>query len=271
MTTPSKGNNRLIDPEKEAFLTSLAESVADWYFPGDAPIQPSLIAEDYGITWSIGNYEDAFDGLLEHHRGRFHIYVNQDRQQTWERQRFTFCHELGHFFIDGHRNALANGEVPYHSSFTGFASENVVEREADFFSACLLMPRNRVLRDYRQHRRFSFQIIKQLASKYGLSLLATMYRLFHLDVHPMMIVQAKKGVIHSIHSSRDFYYYPKHEKKRIPEDSMMAAYVQKGIRSETTQHIWTGDWFECSKEEKLYEHCLYYDQYDTCFSLLWKD
>jgi Zn-dependent peptidase ImmA (M78 family) len=271
VTTSSKGNNRLIDPEKEAFLTGLTESIVDWYFPAEAPIQPSLIAKDYGITWSIGNYEDAFDGLLEHNLGRFHIYVNKDRQQTRERQRFTFCHELGHFFIDGHRNALANGEVPYHSSFTGFSSENVVEREADFFSACLLMPRKRVLRDYRHNRRFSFHIIQQLASKYGLSLLATIHRLFHLNVHPMMIVQTKKGVIHSILSSSDFYYYPKYEKRYIPEDSMMAEYVYKGIRHETTQQLWTGDWFQCWEEEKLYEHCLYYPKYDSCYSILWKD
>lgn len=269
--TPKKRSNRLIDPEKEDFLTGLAESVVDWYFPGDMPIKPVIIAEDYKITWSIGNYEDAFDGLLEHYRSLFHIYVNKDRQQTRQRQRFTFCHELGHFFIDGHRNALANGEAPYHSSFTDFASENVIEREADFFSACLLMPRSRILRDYRQHRQFSFNIVKELARKYGLSLLATIYRLFHLDIHPMMIVQAKHGTISRIVFSNDFYYYPKYKKDRIPEDSMMADYVTKGIRYETTQQIWTGDWFNCHSEERLYEHCLYYDQYDSCYSLLWKD
>lgn len=266
-----KTNNRLLDPEKEIFLTGLAESIVDHYFPKDQLIQPSLIAKDYGITWSIGNYEDAFDGLLEHHRGRFHIYVNQDRQQTRERQRFTFCHELGHFFIDGHRNALANGEVPYHSSFTGFASENVVEREADFFSSCLLMPRNRVLRDYRQHRRFSFQVVEELANKYGLSLLATIFRLFHLDVHPMMIIHYREGVIRSIFNSADFYYYPKHKKERVPEDTIMHEFISRGIKHSKTQQLWTGDWFHCSREEKLYEHCLYYDQYAACYSLIWKD
>jgi Zn-dependent peptidase ImmA (M78 family) len=197
--------------------------------------------------------------------------VNKDRQQTVNRQRFTFCHELGHFFIDGHRNALANGEVPYHSSFTNFASENSVEREADFFSACLLMPRNRVLKDYRKHRRFSFSLVEKLATKYGLSILATIFRLFHLDVHPMMIVQIKNGVIHRIFPGNDFYHYPKYKKTRIPEDSIIAEYFTKGIRYKETQQIWTGDWFECRKEEKLYEHCLYYDQYDSYYSLLWKN
>lgn len=271
MVTPKKKINRLLDPEKEVFLTGLAESIADWYFPKDLLIQPSVIAKDYGITWSIGNYEDAFDGLLEHYQGRFHIYINKDRQQTRQRQRFTFCHELGHFFIDGHRNALINGEVPYHSSFTGFASENVVEREADFFSACLLMPRNRALKDYRQYRRFSFQIVDEMGRKYGLSWLATVFRLFHLDVHPMMIVQAKKGIITNIFVSGDFYHYPMYKKDRIPPDTIMHDYVTSGKKYDKTQQLWTGDWFRCQKEEKLYEHCLYYDQYSTCYSLLWKD
>lgn len=272
MTTLNTGNNRLLAPEKEAFLTDLAESLADFHFPGDTSIQPEVIAKSYGITWSIGNYENAFDGLLEHRRGRFHVYINQNRQQTSQRQRFTFGHELGHFFIDGHRNALVSGEAPYHSSFTGFASESVVEREADFFSACLLMPCNRVRRDYSKHRRFGFRIIEEFSQKYDLSRLATVFRLFHLDVHPMMIVQARQGVIRSIFFSRDFYYYPKYKKSRIPEDSMMHEYVTKDTKHQTTQQLWVGDWFDGKDEgSKLYEHCLYYDQLQTCYCILWKD
>jgi len=133
------------------------------------------------------------------------------------------------------------------------------------------MPRNRVLRDYRKHRRFNFQIVQELSNKYGLSLLATMFRLFHLDVHPMMIVHYKQGVIRSIFNSADFYHYPKHQRNQVPEDTVMHEFISKGVKQHKTQQLWTGDWFQCSREEKLYEHCLYYDQYGACYSLLWKE
>ncbi len=271
MITHRKKTNDAVILEHQLFITQLTEHLVDFYFQQDEAVKPSLIAEDYGISWSIGAYEDAFDGLLEHDNGRFHIYVNEDRQQTLQRQRFTFCHELGHFFIDSHRNALLNGEVPYLSYYTGFASEQQIEREADFFSASLLMPRNRLLKDYRSYKKFGFHIVEQLSEKYGLSLIATIFRLLYLDVHPMMIVQSRRGRISYIFTSRDFYHYPKYKKERIPEDSVMFEYTSTGKKHRNTQQLWTGDWFRCRKEEKLYEHCLYYDPQEVCYSLVWKD
>lgn len=267
-----KKYNRLLAPEKEAFITGLTESLADIYFPGDAAIKPSLIAKDYGITWSLGHYEDAFDGLLEHEKGSFHIYVNKDRQQSRKRQRFTFCHELGHFFIDGHRNALANGLVPAHSSFTGFSSEYAVEREADFFAASLLMPKKRVLGDYQQFRRFSFAIVNQFRQKYEISMLATVFRLFHLDVHPMMIVYGQNGKIKWEFHSDDFYHSLKFGKEKVPEDSLMYDYFHHGKQHISTQQLWTGDWFKptSTTERKLYERCLYYDDTKSCYSVIWE-
>lgn len=262
--------DRLLSLEKEAFITGLAEDIVNDYFPGNTPIKPSLIAEDYNISWSVGNYEDAFDGLLEHHNGSFHIYINADRQQNQNRQRFTFCHELGHFFIDGHRNALVNGEVPYHSSFTGFSSEYVVEREADFFSACLLLPATRMLKEYRKYRFFQFRIIEELSQTYGVSRLATLFRLFYLDVHPMMIVHGKKGVIQNIFTSKDFFYYPKYGRAKLPEHSLIYEYFKNGTKYHRTEQLWTGDWFKCENEKKIYERCLYYDQYDSCYSIIWR-
>ena len=41
--TPKKGNNRLLDPEKEIFLTGLAESIADFHFPEVVPVQPVMM------------------------------------------------------------------------------------------------------------------------------------------------------------------------------------------------------------------------------------
>ena len=53
-------------------------------------------------------------------------------------QRFSVAHELGHYFMSGHSDALlADG---FHVSHAGFMSADPYEQEADFFAAALLMP-----------------------------------------------------------------------------------------------------------------------------------
>lgn len=55
-------------------------------------------------------------------------------------QHFSIAHELGHYFLPGHIDAvLADSDV--HESRAGFASGDRYELEADHFAAGLLMPR----------------------------------------------------------------------------------------------------------------------------------
>lgn len=53
-------------------------------------------------------------------------------------QRFSISHELGHYFIEGHPEALLTTGV--HQSRAGFVSGDPYEQEADYFAAALLMP-----------------------------------------------------------------------------------------------------------------------------------
>lgn len=54
-------------------------------------------------------------------------------------QNFSVAHELGHYFIPGHVEAvLAHGDV--HESRAGFRSSDRHEVEADYFAANFLMP-----------------------------------------------------------------------------------------------------------------------------------
>ncbi|MBR0986095.1 ImmA/IrrE family metallo-endopeptidase [Bradyrhizobium liaoningense] len=53
-------------------------------------------------------------------------------------QRFSISHELGHYCIEGHPEALLTTGV--HQSRAGFFSGDPFEQEADYFAATLLMP-----------------------------------------------------------------------------------------------------------------------------------
>jgi hypothetical protein len=127
-------------------IAELAHSVADFYFP-DAWIDPQTVIQQAGLTLSFGYYKNAFDGMLEWRRSGFHVYCNLDRVEnsTSDRARFTLGHELGHYFIDNHRNALRSGKAPSHPSFcTDSEPKWAVEEEANHFASNLLMPQDRV-------------------------------------------------------------------------------------------------------------------------------
>jgi Zn-dependent peptidase ImmA (M78 family) len=53
-------------------------------------------------------------------------------------QRFSIAHEIGHYYISGHVDALLGTGVHY--SHAGFHSADPYEQEADFFASALLMP-----------------------------------------------------------------------------------------------------------------------------------
>ena len=113
-------------------IGELAEAVAEEHAPS-GHTEPEKILASNKITLSFGNYGDAFDGMLEHLNGRFHVYANLNRLRTRDsgRARFTLAHELGHYYIDDHRRALQSGSTPRHASQTDFQSKNPVEVEAD--------------------------------------------------------------------------------------------------------------------------------------------
>ena len=125
---------------RRSFIADLAEGIWQDY-SGERQVFLDGIADEFDVSLSYGHYGDAFDGLLEHKSGSFHIYCNLTRvhDQNAPRARFTVAHELGHYFIDEHRNALAAGKPP-HSSFPERLSDNPVEQEANLFASHLLMP-----------------------------------------------------------------------------------------------------------------------------------
>ncbi|MGY2492014.1 ImmA/IrrE family metallo-endopeptidase [Cupriavidus sp. CP313] len=77
-------------------------------------------------------------GMLIRSGERFAIaYATHIRSEGF--QRFSIAHELGHYFLDGHPDAVFRGG-DVHESKAGFASSDQYELEADHFAAGLLMP-----------------------------------------------------------------------------------------------------------------------------------
>lgn len=267
-------NGQFLTDYAKAELSDLAEGVSTYYCPTGL-VYPEQIAEKKGVTYTYGNYEDAFDGLIEHEKGRFHIYINVDRLKHayTERARFTFAHELGHYFIDHHRNALRSGRSPSHSSFTGFVSRNYAEREADYFASCLLLPESRFKTDIHR-RKFSFEILQELSKKYQTSFTATALRFASIGNHPIMVVLSHKGSVKWYGCSSDFPCKALlFGKEKVPEDTVAGEYYSKSRSPESRQEVFAMDWFDYVRDadlgRKFYEQCLFHKGY--CLSVIWED
>lgn len=168
-------------------IEELAELVGDEY-AREGRIDPPQIAEAEGLSYSFGLYDECFDGLLECYKGQFHIFINLVTNKSREspRARFSFAHELGHYFLDWHRRSLEGG-APAHGSFADFQSNNLVEREADQFAANLLLPSKRVKKAARG--RIDAEEIVRLANVFGTSISATAMRCARLNLAPLIVMR----------------------------------------------------------------------------------
>ncbi len=177
-----------ISSAREQEISELAEHIANEYFPDDA-IDPVAILDAKGISHSFGFYGDYFDGMLECESGDFHVYGNLVRLERSDspRARFTLGHELGHYFIDEHRNALLAGGLR-HPSRCNYESRLLIEREADQFASHLLLPESRLLRDGTREPK-GLAGIRSIASKNGMSMTATAIRYVRADIFPCTVIK----------------------------------------------------------------------------------
>ena len=237
-------------------------------------VNPEFIAKNEKITFSYGNYKNSFDGLIQHKFGKFHIFINTDTvgERNTPRARFTFGHELGHYYIDEHRNALKKGKVPSHPSFNKLISKNLAEREADFFSSCLLMPSRNFIK-LNSGKPLSGKQIEQLSSLFKTSLLATLFRYFELNIFPMFIVCSKDSKISWYFSSKDFNYrYPPKYNTSVPSSSVAGEFFYDNKIYNSEEIIYPDDWFfdyDMNKNQELLEKCYYLKSLNKVISMVW--
>ncbi len=105
------------------------------------PINPFVVADRRDIAYQEKpSLAPGISGCLMKVGDAFGILYSS-RFASEGFKRFTVAHELGHYFLPGHIEALfANGKQ-FHQSESGFTSDDKYEREADSFAASLLMPK----------------------------------------------------------------------------------------------------------------------------------
>jgi Zn-dependent peptidase ImmA (M78 family) len=264
-----------IGKNRKEEISNFAEFISNEYC-ANGIILPETIAEQSRISYSYGNYKDCFDGLLEYD-GNFHIYLNirDNLSPNNPRIRFSFAHELGHYFIDEHRNALIKGKS-LHKSYNQYLQKNIVETEADFFASNLLMPKQFILNDI-ANKKFSIDIINTLKDKYKVSFTACAIRFLNTNKYPIMIVYAENNQIKWKFCSDDFRYKWLLNDKIVPQDTVMGEYFTQNNTENTrkTETVWAMDWFKYVRDdaihEKFYEYCFPHPHQKKAVSIIWED
>ncbi|WZO97338.1 ImmA/IrrE family metallo-endopeptidase [Isosphaeraceae bacterium EP7] len=240
------GSKPMDDRAIEAYAASILKAHGLYKLPVD----PFEIAKNERIRLAPGIFGGRFDARLEFHRkkGRFLLlYADKRTGRTEGRIHFTIGHELGHYYLEEHKEYLLSGL--WHGSHTGFVSDNRLEREADRFSAGLLMPadlfRTAVAR-FRQ-RVCTLRDLITLSERLGTSITATVRRYCELDIEASSVVLAREGVVLFHVASYDMqslgYRFVRH-RSRVPQTSKTARLLVEGSDEFSEGKIEADVWYE---------------------------
>ncbi len=186
-------------------LEDFAEFIWEDY-SANGRLDPLQILSKKEITHSFSDYEDCFDGLLEYEDGKFHVYLNQNRLIGIgrPRTRFTLSHELGHYFIDEHRNGLVSGTLAPHGSLTGYQSNEIIEIEADHFASHLLMPAS-LFATKVANEPLGLEAVVKLSEAFGTSRTACGVRYVKNEITPCALFKWNRNGLHWKLLSEEFY------------------------------------------------------------------
>ena len=162
-----------------------------------------LLADNLGVkrllTRPLTNFKGqhpGVDAMLVPLPDGYSIIINQ--KASYERQRFSFAHELGHVMLLASEPTLGTS-ARYRSSSSATKNRKAEERLCDAIAAELLMPEETFTREVMKPGR-SLRHLPQLASLFGTSLTATAIRYWELLPEPCHLIKwrsstYRKGVI----------------------------------------------------------------------------
>lgn len=150
------------------------------------PVDPMALAQSLGITVMAKPASvPGVSGMLLKVGDAFGIaYATHIDNSGFKR--FTVAHELGHFFLPGHVDAVL-GVNNIHESRAGFTSRDRYEREADHFAAALLMPRQ-PFSDAMRRAGDGLSAVEKLRELCDTSLTATAIRYVQCSREPMAVI-----------------------------------------------------------------------------------
>jgi Zn-dependent peptidase ImmA (M78 family) len=182
-----------MDSLRRREIEARAEVMLDDAQVTDLPIDPISIArqQDIQVTAKPPEMAGASGWLIRVKENYGIVYATHIDSIGF--QHFSVAHELGHFAIDGHFEHVFRGGSE-HQSRAGFQATDAVEREADYFAACLLMPK-KLCRPLINRSQDGLAAVINLANACNTSLTAAALRYAEIGRLPVGVIQCLEGKV----------------------------------------------------------------------------
>lgn len=259
-----------------AIAAQAAEQIVKGMGVTTLPIDPRTIAENREIVVQAKPVEDkGCSGMLVRLGNEFAIaYATHLQNEGFEN--FSIAHELGHYFMPGHVEAVIQGENGMHASRAGFDSSNKYEAEADRFAAGLLMPRHLFFPAIEKAGQ-GLVAIDALAILCKTSLHATAIRYTQCTRDPVAIIVSRGGIIDHCFMSEALKQLNGidwiRKREGVPRNTATFAFnqistnVEHGIRVEETSNL--QHWFGGKRRIEISEDVVGLGRYGKTLTVLY--
>ncbi|MGO4175731.1 ImmA/IrrE family metallo-endopeptidase [Bosea sp. TAF32] len=210
-------------------------------YPGDPVL---TVAGD-----DIPGFEGGLFPIGKPRRGWAVAYSTAIRSEG--RRRFTLAHEAGHYFL--HRPLLPPDGIRCGQAAVVRGEGATIEKEADRFAACLLMPLDDFRKQLSPRDKPDLQRLSACAQRYGVSLIAVILRWLEYTERRAMIVVSRDGYARWARSSEAAYKSGRFirtsgEPFEIPSGAVAANEPPFEMDSQAVEHA-AGIWFDEPVEE----------------------
>ena len=258
----------------DPFATREAERLLKEWGVQSLPVDPLAIADQHDIVCKgMPSKNGGVSGMFIKNRDAYGIlYATHISNKGF--QRFSIAHELGHYFLPGHPDAvLSGGEI--HNSRAGFVSNDEYEREADHFACGLLMP-NYLFDSAISQVQIELEAIKSLEKLCGTSLTATAIRFAQRTPEPAAIIVSIGDKVDYCFMSDELKEYPNlswiKKGTNVPRESTTYTFNKDSnnvrLAKEDAGTIELATWFGGEIEGQLYEEIIGLGGYGKTLTIL---
>ncbi|MGJ1434424.1 ImmA/IrrE family metallo-endopeptidase [Sphingobacterium siyangense] len=152
----------------------------------NVPVNVEEVAQSLPIDIrEYGFNEDVSAVLIVEDDGTATIGYNP--KETLNRRRFSIAHEIGHYILHSNKSkGIFMDKLMFRKNITLYSKkEEIIEKEANYFAANLLMPKELVTLEVQKLDPFNNDEdnIKELARIFEVSSIAMTYRLINLGLY----------------------------------------------------------------------------------------
>lgn len=217
------------------------------------PIEPQKIAEylDIAVHAKPETASGASGWLVRQGNDFAIVYATHIPSVGF--QNFSIAHELGHYWLEGHpEHVFRSGNE--HASRSSFSSTDPIEREADYFASCLMMPKS-MCKDLIRKNSDGMAAVKSLATACNSSMVAAALRYAEIGHLAAGVLQCQKGRVEfcAIHPLQAHVGWarPLAQNMKVPLDSATWRLAQDADAvlsgGEDSDSGEASDWFSAAK------------------------